>query len=88
MSREPAIQAFRLLVVCEQVARRRELRDHFEVSGCQVQEARDGFQALERLAGARLGERPDLVVLDAHLPVIDGLELAARIGRMPGYEDL
>jgi DNA-binding response OmpR family regulator len=46
-----------------------------EAKGYQVSAARDGGEALERLGT----DKPDAVVLDAMMPVIDGFEVLRRI---------
>ncbi len=43
-----------------------------------VGEAEDGEAALERIAA----DRPDVVLLDVRMPVVDGLEVLARLRRM------
>jgi DNA-binding response OmpR family regulator len=47
--------------------------------GYQVSAARDGGEALTRLAE----DRPDAVVLDAMMPVVDGFEVLRRIREQP-----
>ena len=47
--------------------------------GYKVSAARDGGQALERIAA----DKPDAVVLDAMMPVIDGFEVLRRIREQP-----
>jgi DNA-binding NarL/FixJ family response regulator len=47
--------------------------DGFEVVGC----ARDGAQALD----AARGLRPDVVLMDLQMPVVDGIEATRRLGR-------
>src|SRR5687767_8215237 len=48
-------------------------------SDYRVVEAADGAAALE----AARRERPDLVLLDLNLPVMDGLEVARRLRELP-----
>ncbi|MGV3723614.1 MAG: ATP-binding protein [Actinomycetota bacterium] len=50
-------------------------------AGYQIQEASSGSEALQHLSGA--SPRPDLVVLDVHLPDIDGFEVCRRIKTNP-----
>lgn len=57
-------------------ARRILEADGYEVIG----EAEDGRSAIE--AAARL--RPDIVLLDVHLPDVDGFEAAREIATQPG----
>lgn len=55
-----------------------------EGSGHEVIEACDGSQVLDRLGEAR----PDLVVLDIQMPVLDGFSTVCEIRRRAGYEAL
>ncbi len=55
---------------------RRLLERHFSA---EVAEAEDGRQGLERLAE----ERPDLVILDVHMPGADGASVLRRIREDP-----
>jgi CheY-like chemotaxis protein len=48
---------------------------YLSFSGMDVTVARDGCRALERAAR----ERPDVVVTDIAMPVMDGLELSRRL---------
>ncbi len=52
-----------------------------EVIGCQVEVVGDGQQALERLERGLAGTRPDLVLLDLQMPVMDGVT-CARLWRL------
>ncbi len=49
--------------------------------GLRTQVADSGTEALA-LAAA---ERPDLVLLDLHMPVMDGYETATRLRALPGF---
>ncbi|MFN3674552.1 MAG: response regulator transcription factor [Sphingomonas pseudosanguinis] len=60
-----------ILVVDDEVAIRRLLRNTLEQAGHQVVEARDGREALARAAA----DHPDAVLLDLGLPDRDGLSL-------------
>ena len=68
-----------VLIVEDDVDARRMLRATLSVAGYRVLEAGDGLDALRLLDT----NRPDLVVLDLGLPLIDGLvvrqELAAHV---------
>jgi DNA-binding response OmpR family regulator len=55
-----------------------------EAKGYQVSAARDGGEALERLGTVK----PDAVVLDAMMPVIDGFEVLRRIREQPATANL
>ena len=54
-------------------------RGLLEMCGCRVIEATNGEEAVE----LALRERPDMIVLDLRMPVIDGFEAAKRIRRHP-----
>jgi DNA-binding response OmpR family regulator len=49
-----------------------------------VSAARDGGEALERLAA----DKPDAVVLDAMMPVVEGFEVLRRIREQPATANL
>jgi CheY-like chemotaxis protein len=52
--------------------------------GVELRLAEDGTQALEQVHGWV----PDVLVLDAHLPDIDGFELLQALRRLPGLEQV
>ena len=52
----------------------RLIRDFFEIQGYQVIEAANGLEALERLSS-----KPDLILLDVGMPMLDGFEVCERI---------
>lgn len=64
-----------ILVVDDDGAVRRVLRKHLETEGHQVREAPNGNAALELMRS----EIPDLVITDAYMPGMDGIELAIRV---------
>lgn len=51
------------------------MRRLLEMSGCRVVEASDGREAIERASE----ERPDLVLMDLNMPVLDGFAAALRL---------
>jgi DNA-binding NtrC family response regulator len=65
----------RLLIVDDDAASRQGLQKLLTVWGYDVTAAADGQEALERAAG----RAPDLVIADLVMPVMDGLELLARL---------
>jgi two-component system response regulator AlgR len=73
----------RALVVDDEAPARSRMRAL--LAGCRapavevVAEAGNGEQALKRIAS----RQPDLVLLDIHMPVLDGLELARRLRGQP-----
>ena len=66
-----------ILVVDDEPQIRRVMRATLTAQGYTIVEARDGQEALEKLRS----ERPDLVLLDMNMPVMDGLEACREIRR-------
>lgn len=73
--RRVARRGRRILLVDDHPLNRRVARLFLEPEGYVVTEAEDGQQALERLREQQF----DLVLLDAHMPVLDGIETLKRI---------
>ena len=69
----------RILVVEDQEDNRRILRDLLTSAGYEIIQAENGEEALA--AAAR--ERPDLILMDIQLPVLDGYEATRRIKADP-----
>jgi two-component system, cell cycle response regulator DivK len=69
----------RILVVEDQEDNRRILRDLLTNAGYQVFEAENGGEAL----GAATAHRPDLILMDIQLPVLDGYEATRRLKADP-----
>ena len=67
----------RVLVVDDDPAMRLLCAVNLSAAGMRVLEAADGLEGLEQ---ARC-EKPDLVVTDVKMPVLDGFQLAARLRR-------
>lgn len=64
-----------ILIVEDDPQIRKWLRNLLEAKGYQVEEARDGYEALGYLERVR----PALVVLDLFLPKVDGLEIIMHL---------
>ncbi len=64
-----------VLVIEDQEDNRRILRDLLASAGFEIVEAVDG----ERGVAAAAAHVPDLILMDIHLPPIDGLEATRRI---------
>jgi two-component system cell cycle response regulator DivK len=69
----------RILVVEDQEDNRRILRDLLTSAGYEIIQAENGEEALT--AAAR--ERPDLILMDIQLPLLDGYEATRRIKADP-----
>ncbi len=70
-----------VLIVEEEVPIVELLCDLFADAGYRVVTARDGREALERLAAAR----PDLVLSDIMMPRLDGIGLCHQMQANPAY---
>ncbi|MHC4508076.1 MAG: response regulator transcription factor [Planctomycetota bacterium] len=64
-----------VLIVEDNQAMLRGLKDNFETKGYRVEIARDGEQGLD----AALSEQPDLIILDIMLPKMNGFEICSQV---------
>ena len=71
----------RILVVEDQEDNRQILRDLLGSVGYQILEAEDGARGV----AAAEAERPDLILMDIQLPLIDGYEDKARAAGCDDY---
>ena len=81
----------RVLVVDDNAVNRRILSDTLSRWGMQVELAEDGPTALQKLrAQATQSASPafDLIILDGHMPEMDGFAVAAEIQRDPALQNL
>ena len=70
----------RVLLVEDNPVNQDVMRELLQAAGLQVQLAADGAQALARLAAPNsAAPLPDLVLMDLHMPVMDGLEATRRL---------
>jgi two-component system cell cycle response regulator DivK len=69
----------RILVVEDQPDNRRILRDLLTSAGYQIIQAENGEEALAAVAR----DRPDLILMDIQLPLLDGYEATRRIKADP-----
>jgi len=69
----------RVLVVEDEPALLKVLVMRLQIEGFEVRAATDGAEALELIAA----ERPDLVLADLMMPVMDGVELTRQIKGNP-----
>lgn len=69
----------KLLIADDDADYRARLRHHLEPAGYEVMTAADGLEALSQVQA----ERPDLVLLDALMPRMDGFDVLARLKSDP-----
>ena len=72
----------RILVVDDEPHILRLLRIVLAKDGHQVSTAEDGGEGLDRIRA----ERPDIVVLDANMPVLDGYEVCRQLRSEEGLD--
>jgi len=70
--------AARVLIIEDEHAMRVALRDILESEGYRVQTAADGVAGLER----GVAEKPDLILLDVMMPLLDGYAVCAELRRL------
>jgi two-component system cell cycle response regulator DivK len=74
----------RILVVEDQPDNRQIIRDMLAPTDYEIMEAEDGEQALQAVAKWR----PDLILMDIQLPVIDGYAATRKIKADPGLRSI
>ena len=74
----------RILVVEDQPDNRKILRDVFARTGYEIIETENGEEALAAIAKAR----PDLILMDIQLPIMDGYTATRRIKADPALRSI
>jgi CheY-like chemotaxis protein len=74
----------KILVADDNRISRELIRDILETAGLQILDACNGREALDRIAG----ERPDLVLLDLEMPLLDGFAVLRELRQDPRWEGL
>src|SRR5690242_8289465 len=70
----------KILIVDDEEGIRKSLGDYFDRQGFTTILAEDGLQALEKVRE----RNPDVIILDVHIPYLDGLEVCKRIRQDAG----
>ena len=73
-----------VLIVDDYEANRAVLKDFFTPLGFTVIEAVNGQDAIEKA----VARRPDVILIDVIMPVMDGLETTRRLRQMPEFRDV
>jgi two-component system, cell cycle response regulator DivK len=74
----------RILVVEDQPDNRQIIRDMLAPANYEITEVEDGQQALEAIAK----QRPDLILMDIQLPIVDGYTATRKIKANPDWQSI
>ena len=73
-----------VLIVDDNPENLRVLREMLSEQGCAVRVARDGYQAIRSVEASS----PDLILLDIHMPELDGYEVCRRLKADARFSDI
>lgn len=84
MSADGALASRRALLVDDSQLSRKKVAAILKRLGCEVAEAENGRRALEMARDAR----PDIIVLDVQMPVMDGVSTLKALRAEPGLDSI
>ena len=70
----------KILIVDDEPAIVLSLQDHLEVNGYEVVTAGNGVEGLQKA----VQEKPDVILLDVIMPIMDGQEMLEALRKQPG----
>ncbi|MDX2167112.1 MAG: ATP-binding protein, partial [Deltaproteobacteria bacterium] len=82
------LHGLRVLVVDDNATNRMIVRETLRAWGCRPEEAADGSAALAALDAAAATAPFGLVILDLHMPGLDGIEVATRVRADPRHDGM
>jgi DNA-binding response OmpR family regulator len=75
---------YKILIVEDDLDTREALRLYLKLEGFTVIIASDGKEGIE----AAISQNPDLIITDAHMPNLDGVEMTKRLRANPVFRGL
>lgn len=79
-----SLEGMKVLVVEDYPTIREIVQHHLQSAGCEADLARNGLVALSLVQENKY----DLILMDVHMPKMDGMEATRRIKGMDGYKDI
>lgn len=81
-----SLQGLNVLLIDDDTVIRNTLERHLRSKGMEVEQAKNGAVGLERLLQTITGF--DFVIVDLHMPIMDGFDFVAEVRSRPEYQTL